>query len=394
MPSNRSLKTPLILAAVASALVAGSPAVASGAPHPAHAVCRPVVVSTATCDSVMSTDANGNVSVDRQPVGLIPGDLRAAYGFPDHPAASWTPQTVAIVTVGHAPHLEEDLADYRRQLKLAACVEPASCFERLDQRGQKSLPATDNGFAFEATLDAEMISAVCPQCRLLLVEADTRAVDDVMAAEDIASAGATVVDNSFGVPEFQAERNPHYQNHLEHDGTTIVASSGDSGNGLLQFPATSPAVVAVGGTTLRRDSAAARGWSESAWSGSTSGCSAYFSKPAWQTDDGCRRRTVVDMAAVADPETGPAVFVTLSETARGWVTSGGTSVSAALVAGAFGLAGNADKQHGASAAYRASSAFNDVLDGTSGPCGTYLCNAAAGFDGPTGLGSPAGLAGL
>jgi len=168
----------------------------------------------------------------------------------------------------------------------------------------------------------------------------------------------------------------------------ITVSSGDNGYG-VEFPAASRYVTAVGGTTLVRDSSS-RGWGETVWPGAGSGCSAYVPKPAWQTDTGCARRTVADVSADADPNTGVAVYDTFRSS--GWLVFGGTSVSAPIVAGVYALAGNASTiTHGSypytHAVYPVT--LNDVTQGSNGSCGgSYLCTAAAGYDGPTGLGTP------
>jgi subtilase family serine protease len=182
--------------------------------------------------------------------------------------------------------------------------------------------------------------------------------------------------------------------HFNHPGIPITVSSGDSGYG-VEYPAASPYVTAVGGTSLTRASNP-RGWTESAWSGAGSGCSAYEPKPGWQKDTGCARRTVADVSAVADPNTGVSVYDTncnslqslLGNCFTGWGTVGGTSVGAPLIAGVYGLAGG-----GASAqtAYLNATQLNDVTSGSNGSCGgSYLCTAGGGYDGPTGLGTPNG----
>jgi subtilase family serine protease len=192
--------------------------------------------------------------------------------------------------------------------------------------------------------------------------------------------------------------------HLNHAGVAITAASGDDGYG-VQWPASSRFVTAVGGTRLVTSSNA-RGWAETAWAGSGSGCSRYETKPAWQHDTGCTRRTVADVSAVADPATGLAVYDTFNNCAvpalcglllstgvakglNGWAKIGGTSLSAPIVAAVYALAGN---RRTASYAYAHRSALTDVRSGANGRCNSsYLCTAKTGFDGPTGLGTPLGL---
>ena len=161
----------------------------------------------------------------------------------------------------------------------------------------------------------------------------------------------------------------------------------------MEYPAASQYVTAVGGTSLKR-STSTRGWSETVWGGAGSGCSAYETKPAWQTDNGCTRRTVADVSAVADPYTGVAVYDSLRyQGYAGWMVFGGTSVAAPVVASVYALAGNASAVNYGAFPYANSSALNDVTSGSNGSCGGgYLCTAKAGYDGPTGLGTPIGAA--
>jgi subtilase family serine protease len=170
----------------------------------------------------------------------------------------------------------------------------------------------------------------------------------------------------------------------------ITVSSGDAGYG-VEYPAGSKNVTAVGGTSLTQGGGG-RGWTEAAWSGAGSGCSAYDAKPSWQTDSGCAKRTVADVSAVADPATGVAVNDTYGGDG-GWEVFGGTSVSSPIIAAVYALAGTpSGGSTPASFPYAHTSALNDVASGSNGSCsGSYLCSAAAGYDGPTGLGTPNGV---
>jgi subtilase family serine protease len=187
----------------------------------------------------------------------------------------------------------------------------------------------------------------------------------------------------------------------------ITASSGDSGFGVI-WPAASQYVTAVGGTSLKTASGA-RGWSETAWSGAGSGCSAFEPKPtAWQKDTGCARRTVADVSAVADPNTGLGVYDTanscgsssfcdllislgLASGLDGWAQVGGTSLSSPLVASVYTLAGNTSSITYGSFPYSNTGALFDATSGSNGSCSPpYLCTAGPGYDGPTGLGTPNG----
>ena len=149
-------------------------------------------------------------------------------------------------------------------------------------------------------------------------------------------------------------------------------------------------MTAVGGTSLTR-ATNNRGWSETVWSGAGSGCSAFDPKPSWQTDSGRSNRTVADVAAVADPNTGVSVYDSYSGQGQsGWLVFGGTSVASPITAGVYALAGNAASVAGGSSPYSHASSLNDVTSGSNGSCGTYLCNARVGYDRPTGLGTPNG----
>jgi subtilase family serine protease len=246
-------------------------------------------------------------------------------------------------------------------------------------------------WAQETSLDLDMVSAACPTCRLLLVEADSDQISDLAAAANTAAAqGAEAVGNSYGLSEFRGETGlePNYA----HPGVTMTASTGDKGYG-VRYPAASAHVTSVGGTTLTRDGSP-RGWSETAWPGGGSGCSAYIPKPPWQSDP-CPRRMVADVSAVADPSTGANVYDSFGSTGgANWYVFGGTSLAAAFVAGVYGLAGHGATDAAANA-YAHREALFDVVSGSNGRCGNrrkrYRCNAVPGYDGPTGLGTPNGI---
>jgi hypothetical protein len=264
--------------------------------------------------------------------------------------------------------------------------------------GQTSpLPTPDTGWAGEIALDIDMVSAICPNCNILLVEATSATDANLDQAEDTAfQLGAKAISNSYGGSETSSDPS-ECLNHYNHPGIAITASSGDEGYG-VEFPAACGLVTAVGGTSLERTSSNARGWEEVVWStssdeGTGSGCSHYETKPAWQTDTGCSKRTVADVSAVADPETGVAVYDTYGDS--GWAVYGGTSVASPLIAGVYGLAQPAlSSDVPAMYAYANADAFYDVTFGQTSTCGTYLCKAEVGYDGPTGLGTPNGVGGF
>ena len=339
----------------------------------------------ARCHSHLVMSQSGQIMAAVTPSGLSPADLRSAYSVTGTGASS---TIIAIVDALGYPNAERDLGTYRAQFGLPACTTANGCFKKVNQRGvQGSYPATNTGWSQETALDLDMASAMCPGCTLLLVEADSASFQNLATSVNTAAAmGAHAISNSYGGGESGSSSFEPFYNYA---GIAVTVSSGDSGFG-VEFPASSPHVTAVGGTSLVRSSNT-RGWSETAWSGAGSGCSAVYAKPTWQTDSGCARRTVADVSAVADPNTGVAVFGPANSRSSAWLVFGGTSVAAPLVAGIYGVNGTA-VNHG-NDPYRHLSSLNDVTSGSNGSCGgSYLCTAVAGYDGPTGLGTPKGIA--
>jgi subtilase family serine protease len=341
-------------------------------------VCPGVLIGYARCHAIRVDAGPGGGS----PSGYNPADLQSAYKLPSSTAGAG--QTVAIVDAYDDPNAESDLGTYRKQFGLSACTTANGCFRKVNQTGGTNYPRGDRSWAQEISLDLDMVSAICPNCHILLVEATTNSFSNLAAAVDEAAAlHATEISNSYGGSEYSSEVSD--QSHYNHPGIAITVSSGDSGYG-VQFPAASQYVTAVGGTTLNKASNA-RGWSETVWSGAGSGCSAYISKPSWQTDSGCSRRTVADVAADADPNTGVSVYDTYHET--GWLVFGGTSVASPIIASVYALAGNAGKVTYGSYSYSHTSSLFDVTSGSNGSCGgSYLCTGVVGYDGPTGNGTP------
>jgi subtilase family serine protease len=236
----------------------------------------------------------------------------------------------------------------------------------------------------------EIAHAICPNCKILLVEASSNSFLNLLKAEDYAIAHASVVSNSWGGSEFSSETSSTYDNHFNHIGRPITFSSGDAGYG-VEYPAASQYVTAVGGTTLNLNSNNTYK-SETVWAGAGSGCSTYEPKPTWQKDTGCLRRTVADVAADANPNTGAAIYDSVTYQGRvGWFQVGGTSLSSPIIAGVYALAGNAASTVDGSFPYAHRTALHDVTSGSNGSCGgSYLCTGKVGYDGPTGDGTPKG----
>jgi Subtilase family len=328
--------------------------------------------------------------------GYTATDLQQAYALP---VGSGSGQVVATVDAYDDPRAEADLAAYRARFGLPACTTANGCFRKVDLSGGAS--GVPYGWDIEASLDLDMVSASCPRCSIVLVEARSDSFLDIYPAIQTAvTSGATEVSMSFGTAEDPSEL--RHDALFDHPGVAFTAASGDCGYG-VSYPAASPYVAAVGGTTLV-PAATARGWRETAWvgaqadapdcgagnqaSGAGSGCSRFEPKPSWQRDGGCARRTVADVAAVADLDTGVAVYDSLS---GGWMPIGGTSAAAPLVAGAWALSGGLGYYPpGAEAFHQNAAQLTDVQSDTSAPVSCspgYLCNAVPGYDGPTGVGT-------
>lgn len=333
---------------------------------------------------------SAGLRVNAAPKGLGPAELHNAYKLPTTGGAD---QTIAIVDAFDNPNAEADLGVYRQQYGLPACTTANGCFKKVNQRGDASpLPQANPGWGVEIALDLDMVSAACPSCKILLVEGDIPSFEGLGAAVDTAvRLGASAVSNSYGADEFNGM--DAFAHSYTHPGVPILASSGDSGFRAASFPAVFPSVISVGGTTLTK-AANARGWTETAWSGAGSGCSAWIPKPAWQHDANCGLRTSSDVSAVADPVTGLAVYDTFGLGSQaGWLVVGGTSASSPFIAGVIGLAGNGKQINDASSIYAHASDLFDVVGGSNGFCGgDYLCTGVVGYDAPTGVGTPNGLA--
>ncbi len=355
-----------------------------------RAVCGSVAPGRARCLAQVETTAAGQAVAAATPAGYGPTQLQTAYALPS--ASGGSGQTVAIVDAYNDPNAASDLAAYRKQFNLPACP-VSTCFRQVSQTGTTSLPAGDPGWSEEISLDLDMVSAICPNCHILLVEAKSPTLANLAAAtNEAAKLGATEISNSYGGSESGVSS---YASAYNHPGIAITASAGDDGYG-VSFPASATTVTAVGGTSLTLNSSSQR-TRETVWNGTGSGCSRTFAQPSWQTPvlpkaGVCSRRVVGDVSAVADPGTGVAVYDTYQES--GWLVFGGTSVSAPIIASVYALAGNASSDTGEPLPYalghQGTNLF-DVTSGTNGSCGrSYLCTAGAGYDGPTGLGTPIG----
>jgi subtilase family serine protease len=390
---KRAMATGVAAAVAGVAVFAGAGGAANGHAN-YRAVCPSAVVAAAHCDARVVTDANGNPTASSapRPGSYGPAQFRTGYNLSSASATGGSGQTIAIVDAYDDPNIESDLAVYDNQYGLPACTTANGCFRKVNQSGGRSYPKASAGWALEISLDVETAHEICPNCKILLVEASSNSLANLGAAvNEAATLGATVISNSYGGSEYSGETTDQ-TSYFTHPGVPITASSGDGGYG-VEFPAAANTVTAVGGTTLTLNSDNSY-QSESAWSGSGSGCSAYVSKPSWQADTGCAKRTVADVSADADPNTGAAVYDSVRyQGQQGWFQVGGTSLAAPLVASVYALAGNGTTISGASP-YANKTALNDITSGSNGSCRSYLCTAGTGYDGPTGLGSPNGTSGF
>jgi subtilase family serine protease len=392
----------LAAAAIGMSVAGASPASAQAAAAVEHsgntfhvAVCpRGNPHGTARCFAHVVTDARGNpingkINPNATPSGYGPGDLKSAYNITTNGSA-----TIAIVDADGYSNAESDLAVYRSQFGLPACTTANGCFRKVDQNGGTAFPRDDTGWSQESALDLDMASAMCPGCKIILVEANSATLANLATAvRTAAGLGATVISNSYGGSE---SGTTSYESAYNQPGKAVTVSTGDSGYG-VQFPASSPHVIAVGGTHLVRASNT-RGWSETAWSSGGSGCSTVYAQPSFQTTavtpsmpQLCTKRMEADVAAVGDPNTGVAVYGPVNRRSSGWMVFGGTSVSAPLIGGIYGVTGHGPGSASGIYAKAGTSALNDVASGTNGSCGgTYFCTSQAGYDGPTGMGTPNG----
>lgn len=385
--------TTLLAAGSAVAVVAVATAgVATAAPSPAAAggkhaakVCAAPAKGMAAClNQVLVNNSTGKPAVTGTPAGLNPADIRSAYALTSSSSGG---RTVAIVDAYNDPTAESDLGVYRSQFGLSSCTTSNGCFRKVSQTGSTtSLPATDAGWATEISLDLDMVSAACPDCKILLVEASSSSFANLGTAVNYAAsqAGVVAISNSYGGSD-SAQTSAY-----NHPGIAITASTGDAGYG-VESPASFPDVVAVGGTSLSRASNT-RGWTESAWSGAGSGCSTINAKPTWQTSvTQCSKKANADVSAVADPNTGVSVYdSTAYQGSVGWQVYGGTSASSPIIASVYALSGNT-AGYPASYTWAHASGLNDVTSGSNGTCSTTVwCHAGVGWDGPTGLGTPKG----
>jgi subtilase family serine protease len=330
-------------------------------------------------------------------VGLSPSQIRHAYGF-DAISNQGAGQTIALIEAFGDPKIESDLATFNQAFNLPPCTTSNGCFQQLSSNG-KNL-GTGQIWSLETALDVEWAHAIAPQANIMLVEAPSDILSDMLQAVDFAvSHGATVVSMSWGGPEFAGEN--ALDNHFVAGNVSFVASAGDFGAGVI-YPAVSPYVLSVGGTSLTVLNNQGSYGGEVAWSGSGGGQASFEPQPAFQTDfsipysrSGVRGNP--DVSYNADPNTGFAVYTTVSyQGFKGWVQVGGTSAGAPQWAGLIAIARSMGFSPGlagtnpaiyAAAKSKHTQNYHDITTGANGTCGE-LCTAVKGYDYVTGIGSP------
>ena len=373
----------LAAAALVAPSGAGAQASSAAATNRSEHVCARAADGYAACASLVRVNSKGTPAVTSAPNGYGAPDIRAAYNLG---SASGAGKTVAIVDAYDDPTAEADLGVYRSQYGLTACTTANGCFRKLNQTGGTTPPRANGGWAQEISLDLDMVSAACPDCKILLIEASSASFANLGTAVNLAaSLGAVAISNSYGGSDSAGS------SAYNHPGIAITASTGDAGYG-VESPASFDTVVAVGGTSLKKASNT-RGWTETAWSGAGSGCSTKNAKPAWQTSaTQCSGKANADVSAVADPNTGVAVYdSTRYQGAAGWLVFGGTSASSPIIASVYAMGGNLSG-YPASYTWGHAASLNDVTSGSNGSCTTTVwCHAGTGWDGPTGLGTPNGV---
>jgi len=331
---------------------------------------------------------------DAGPTGIFPSKMVVAYGF-NLIANQGTGQTIALVDAYDDPNAEADLGTFSTTFNLPACTTANGCFKKIMEAGT---PHDTSGWSNEIALDVQWAHAMAPAAKIILVEAKSNSNTDLYAAVDLAVAnGASVVSMSWGGGEARNESTADI--HFNIPNVVMLASSGDGGHG-AQYPAASPYVVAVGGTSLTINTSTGAYVSESAWSGSGGGISRYEPEPTYQGGvQTTGKRGIPDVAYDANPSTGvPAYnsYACAGSCYTGWNQWGGTSISAPQWAALFAIA-NSERVAASKATLRnqvqfllypdAEADYHDITTGSNGSCGSR-CKAGPGYDFVTGLGSP------
>jgi subtilase family serine protease len=340
----------------------------------------PAVVAAAPPERAATHPLRVHPDTTTSPAGLSPSTVKAAYGFSTSMTAG-AGRTIAIVDAYDDPTAESDLNTFSSAFGLPSCTTSNGCFRKVNQAGGTRYPRTDAGWALEISLDVQWAHAIAPGAKILLVEASSASFSNLLAAEDYATSHATYVSNSWGANEFSSEAS--YDSHFNRSGVSIFVSAGDSGLP-AQYPSASPYVISVGGTTLHFSGGSFS--SETGWSSSGGGCSAYETATSAQSTFGqygqvscAGKRATPDVSLDADPASGVSVYDSTSYSGqRGWWVVGGTSASSPMWAARSAVAGGVVN---AAYVYGSAISFRDIVTGNNGaPC-------LVGYDLVTGRGS-------
>jgi hypothetical protein len=322
------------------------------------------------------------------PGGWTPTELEKAYGLPANGGAG----TVIATFIGsHYTNAESDVAAYRSMFGMTPCTSANGCFTQITDTGGTDFSGLNDdgcsGFVGEESLDVDMLMAGCPSCKILIIEGN----DNASAITTAKNHGAVSMSMSWGYGPVGSDCDNIW---IPQAGLALFAASGDSGyTASPGAPAACPKVVAVGWTQLATDSSA-RGYADtipSGW-GSAGGCVSGVTKQSWQTDTGCSSRMISDISANGD---NVAAYCTSPSGSANWHVTGGSSASSPFTTGVLATLGITGGSFEPSWLYMHQANFWDVTSG--GPVGgcpggspDYFCNAVAGYDGPTGVGTPYG----
>jgi subtilase family serine protease len=391
LPAALGAATLLLGGLAGTTLAPAAEAAGQGRLH-SHRVCSTSPTATvASCTAKVLVDTHGAVPHSTSPAAgaRTPAQIRDAYKLT---GAASGGRTVAIVDAYGYPNLGRDLTTYRSHFGLSSCTTANGCLRVVNQSGGTSLPRFNAGWAGEQALDVDAVSAACPDCKILVVQATSSSIANLGAAAATAARqpGVVAISNSYGGGDLS---DATYGSYYDHPGIAVTASTGDDGYQGGSFPASSKYVTAVGGTSLVPAAGTARGWTESAWSGAGSGCSTVNTAlaAAASAGTGCARRAIADVSAAADPANGGlAVYYPTNSSSSTWAQVGGTSESSPIIAAVYAMSGNTSGYANALPYSHTGSLF-DVTSGSNGSCPTtQWCTSRSGWDGPTGLGTPNG----
>ncbi len=326
------------------------------------------------------------------PSGFSPALIKVAYGL-NLISQQGAGQTIGIIDAYDNPNAESDLGVFSSTFGLPACTTANGCFSKVYASG--SQPSGDTGWGLEMSLDVQWAHAIAPLAKIMLVEAADASLSSLLTAIQVAvQRGANVISMSWGAGEFSTESS--YDSYFNVPNVSFTASSGDSGSGVI-WPSASAYVIGTGGTSLTTTSSGSY-VSETAWSGSGGGISAYVARPSYQANYANKNnpnnmRGIPDVSSVSDPNTGLSVYDSYGY--GGWLVVGGTSAAAPFWAGVIAVTNSAAASklpslntllyQAATTSY--STAYHDITSGGNGSCGA-VCNAGPGYDYVTGLGTP------